>query len=50
NFSYQGDVAKALEKKHITPRHLTLAVRKDEELNELLFDVILSGGGVPPKI
>ncbi|KAI2802040.1 hypothetical protein BLOT_010232 [Blomia tropicalis] len=28
----------------LTPRHLTLAVRKDKEINNLLFDVIFSEG------
>ena len=42
--------AKTYEKKRITPRHLTLAIRNDKEINNLLFDVIISEGGVLPKI
>jgi len=36
--------------KRITPRALTLAVRHDAELGELLKDVTLSRGGVVPKV
>ena len=32
------------------PRHVQLAVRNDEELNKLLGDVTIAGGGVLPNI
>ena len=37
-------------KKRITPRHITLAVRFDEELNKLLEYVTITEGGVIPQI
>lgn len=37
-------------KKRISPRHITMAIRKDEELNELLKDVTIAQGGVMPHI
>jgi histone H2A len=38
------------EKTRIAPRHITLAVKNDEELNKLLGGVIISSGGVLPNI
>ena len=39
------------EKTRIAPRHITLAVKNDEELNKLLVGgVIISSGGVLPNI
>jgi len=34
----------------ITPRHIQLAVRNDEELNKLLGGVTIASGGVLPNI
>ena len=34
----------------IVPRHITLAVKNDEELNKLLGNVTIAGGGVLPNI
>ena len=34
----------------ITPRHLQLAIRNDEELSKMLSDVTISMGGVMPNI
>lgn len=45
-----GNAANENKKKRIIPRHITLAVRHDEELNELLKDVTISQGGVLPLI
>lgn len=45
-----GTAAKQHKKKRITPRHLCLAIRKDEELNVLLKYVTISQGGVLPNI
>lgn len=45
-----GQAAKDNNKKRITPRHLTLAIRKDDELDELLSDVTIAHGGVMPSI
>lgn len=36
------------KKTRIIPRHLTLAIRKDEELNKLLGHVVIAQGGVLP--
>ena len=45
-----GDACRDNKKLRITPRHIQLAVRKDEELNALLGGVTISEGGVLPKI
>jgi C-terminus of histone H2A len=34
----------------IIPRHITLAVKNDEELNKLLGNVTIASGGVLPNI
>ena len=34
----------------IVPRHITLAVKNDEELNKLLGGVTIASGGVLPNI
>lgn len=45
-----GNAARDNQKTRITPRHLQLAVRNDEELNKLLGGVTIAQGGVLPKI
>ncbi|KAH7982345.1 histone H2A-beta, sperm [Rhipicephalus sanguineus] len=45
-----GNAARDNQKSRITPRHLQLAIRNDEELNKLLADVTISQGGVIPQI
>jgi len=44
-----GNAARDNSKKTITPRHLQLAIRNDEELNKLLSDVTIASGGVLPN-
>ncbi|XP_043065559.1 histone H2A-like [Drosophila bipectinata] len=45
-----GNAARDNKKTRIIPRHLQLAIRNDDELNELLQHVTLSQGGVLPNI
>lgn len=45
-----GDVAHQAKRLRITPRHLQLAIRTDEELNVVFKDVTISEGGVLPNI
>lgn len=45
-----GNAAADNKKKTISPRHLQLAIRNDEELNKLLRDVTIASGGVLPNI
>lgn len=45
-----GNAARDNKKARIIPRHLTLAIKNDEELNKLLAGVTISQGGVLPNI
>lgn len=45
-----GNASRDNKKVRITPRHIQLAVRNDEELNTLLGGVTISEGGVLPNI
>uniref|UniRef100_A0A182WDV4 Histone H2A n=1 Tax=Anopheles minimus TaxID=112268 RepID=A0A182WDV4_9DIPT len=45
-----GNAARDNHKSRITPRHIQLAVRNDEELSKLLQGTTISQGGVMPNI
>eukprot|EP00752_Nemacystus_decipiens_P010684 g9515.t1 len=45
-----GNACRDNKKKRITPRHIQLAIRNDEELNKLLSHVTIAQGGVLPNI
>ena len=45
-----GNAARDNKKMRISPRHLQLAIRNDEELNKLLGRVTIAQGGVLPNI
>ncbi|KAG7093666.1 hypothetical protein E1B28_007325 [Marasmius oreades] len=45
-----GNACRDVSKVRITPCHLQLAVRNDDELNHLLKDVVIVEGGVLPHI
>ncbi|KAK7257792.1 hypothetical protein RIF29_32024 [Crotalaria pallida] len=45
-----GNVAKENKKARISPRHVLLAVKKDEELAKLFHGVTIAFGGVLPNI
>ncbi|XP_003367496.1 histone H2A [Trichinella spiralis] len=45
-----GNAARDNKKTRITPRHIQLAIRNDEELSEFLRGVTIAQGGVLPNI
>ena len=45
-----GNTTRDNKKTRIVPRHITLAVKNDEELNKLLGGVTIASGGVLPNI
>ncbi|KAI9322421.1 histone H2A-like protein [Dichotomocladium elegans] len=45
-----GNAARDNKKRRITPRHIQLAIRNDEEFNKLLSNVTIAQGGVLPFI
>lgn len=45
-----GNAARDNKKSRITPRHLLLAIRNDEEINKMLLGVTIAQGGVIPSI
>ena len=45
-----GNAARDNKKSRITPRHLQLAVRNDEELNKLMGGITIAQGGVLSNI
>ena len=45
-----GNAARDNKRKTINPRHITLAIRNDEELNKLMQHVTIAQGGVLPNI
>ena len=45
-----GNAARDNKKSRIIPRHISLAVKNDEELNKLLSGVTIAAGGVLPNI
>jgi len=38
------------KRKQITPRHVQLAVRNDEEINKLMCEAMIASGGVLPNV
>ena len=45
-----GNAAADSKKSRITPRHIQLAVRNDEELARLMANTTIAAGGVVPSI
>lgn len=48
--STASSVCEENKAKRITPRHITLAIRSDTDLDELLSDVMIPWAGVRPHI
>ena len=45
-----GNACRDNKRQRITPRHVQLAIRNDEELNKLLAGITIANGGVLPNI
>jgi histone H2A len=45
-----GNAAKDNKRMRIVPRHIQLAVRNDEELNQFFGNAVIAQGGVLPNI
>ena len=45
-----GNAADEQKKKTITPRHIQLAIRNDEELNKIMAEAMIAKGGVIPNV
>ena len=45
-----GNAAKDHKKNRITPRHICLAVRNDEEFNKYMGKATIAAGGVVPNV
>lgn len=45
-----GNAARDNGAKRVTPRHITLAIRNDEDINTFIGNNIIAGGGVLPNI
>ena len=45
-----GNAAKDNKKNRISPRHIQLAVKNDEEFNKVLGKAIIASGGVVPNV
>lgn len=44
-----GEITKKFKGRRIQPRHLLLAIRMDDDLNNLLRDTTIANGGVLPQ-